>query len=170
MKSLMATPFLVCSLTVTVQLLLKPGKEQEKGIKISKWIVGWTIFIYRASISLPDPDLRALWFLNFDINIISNLNRKELLFHCVCLSVCLSVCMLSHVRLLVTPWAVARQAPLFNSPGKNTGAGFHFLTQGIFPIQESNSCLLHLLHWQVDSLPLCYLGFPLFHFRGGKTC
>ena len=39
-------------------------------------------------------------------------------------------------------------------PGKNTGVGFHFLLQGIFQPQGSNSCLLHLLHWQVDSLPL----------------
>ena len=27
-------------------------------------------------------------------------------------------------------------------PGKNTGVGCHFLLQGIFPTQESNSCLL----------------------------
>ena len=32
--------------------------------------------------------------------------------------------------------------------------GCHFLLQGIFLTQRSNSCLLHLLHWQVDSLPL----------------
>ncbi|XP_060251296.1 large neutral amino acids transporter small subunit 4 isoform X2 [Ovis aries] len=29
--------------------------------------------------------------------------------------------------------------------------------QGIYPIQGSNSRLLDLLHWQVDSLPLCHL-------------
>ena len=43
-------------------------------------------------------------------------------------------------------------------PGKNTGAGCHFLLQGIFPTQRSNSNLLHLLHWQADSLPLSHLG------------
>ena len=36
-------------------------------------------------------------------------------------------------------------------PGKNTGAGCHFLLQGIFPNQGWNSCLLHcrwiLYHW-----------------------
>ena len=43
-----------------------------------------------------------------------------------------------RVRLFVTPWTVARQAPLF-SPGKNTGVGCHsrlqriFLTRGIEP-------------------------------------
>ena len=39
-----------------------------------------------------------------------------------------------------------------NFPGKNTGVGCHFLLQGIFPTQGSNSCLLHLLHGQVNPL------------------
>ena len=38
---------------------------------------------------------------------------------------------------------------------KNIVVGGHFLLQKIFPIQASNPHLLHLLHWQVDSLPLC---------------
>ena len=41
---------------------------------------------------------------------------------------------------------------------RNTGAGCHFLLQDIFPIQGSNLCLLHLWHWQMDSLPLGHLG------------
>ena len=61
--------------------------------------------------------------------------------------------LLSRVRLFATPWTVARQAPLsmgfarllcpWDSPGKNTGMGCHFLLQGIFPTQESNPGLLH---------------------------
>ena len=39
-------------------------------------------------------------------------------------------------------------------PGKNTGAGCYFLLQGILSTQGSNLHLLHLLHWQADSLPL----------------
>ena len=39
-----------------------------------------------------------------------------------------------------------------NFAGKNTGVGCHFLPQGIFQTQGSNPHLLHLLHWQVDSL------------------
>ena len=40
--------------------------------------------------------------------------------------------------LFVTPWTVARQAPLsVGFPGKNTGLGCHFLLQGIFPTQVS---------------------------------
>ena len=52
-------------------------------------------------------------------------------------------CGLQPARLLC-PWG---------SPGKNTGLGFHALLQGIFLTQKSNPCLLHLLHWQADSLP-----------------
>ena len=33
---------------------------------------------------------------------------------------------------------------------RNTGVGCHFLLQGIFLIQGSNSSLLCLLHWQLD--------------------
>ena len=45
-----------------------------------------------------------------------------------------------------------------DSPGKNTRMGCHSLLQGIVPTQGSNPCLLCLLHWQLDSLPLCHLG------------
>ena len=47
---------------------------------------------------------------------------------------------------LVCPW---------DSPGKNTGLGCHFLLQGIFLTQEWN---VSLQHWQVDSLPLSHQG------------
>ena len=39
-------------------------------------------------------------------------------------------------------------------------SGLHALLQGIFPTQGLNPCLLHLLHWQVGSLPLTPLGKP----------
>ena len=48
----------------------------------------------------------------------------------------------------------------WDSPGKNTGMGCHFLLQGKFLTQGSNLSLLGLLHWQVDSFPLCHLGSP----------
>ena len=48
--------------------------------------------------------------------------------------------------------------PLF--PGKNTGVSCHFLLQRVFPTQGSNRHLLHLQHWQLDSLPLQHLGSP----------
>ena len=53
----------------------------------------------------------------------------------------------SHVQLFVTPKTIACQAPL--SMGfctNNTGAGCHFLFQGIFPTQGSNSYLHLQIH------------------------
>ena len=66
----------------------------------------------------------------------------------------LRLLLLSHVQLFVTPWTVApRLLCLWDSPGKNTGVGCHFLLQGIFLAQEWNP---HLLHWRVDSLLLSH--------------
>ena len=39
-------------------------------------------------------------------------------------------------------------SPAWDSPGKNTGVGCHFLLQGIFLTQGSNPHFLHHLHWQ----------------------
>ena len=66
------------------------------------------------------------------------------------------VYVLSCVRLLVTP----RLLCPWDSPGKNTGMGCHFLLQGIFPTQGWNLGLLHLLHCQVGSLSLSHPGCP----------
>ena len=64
------------------------------------------------------------------------------------LQLCPPLCNLTR---LLCPW---------DSPGKNTGVGCHFLLQRIFPIQGSN---LHLLHWQAGSLPLAPPGKPICH-------
>ena len=50
-------------------------------------------------------------------------------------------------------------------PRQEYGVGCHFLLQGIFPTQGLNP---HLLHWQVDSLPLHHLESPLEGPRIGK--
>ena len=62
-------------------------------------------------------------------------------------SVCVCVCLAYSLRLyglepamLHFPW---------NFPGSNTGAGCHFLLQGIFLVQGSNLCFLCFLHWQL---------------------
>ena len=52
---------------------------------------------------------------------------------------------------LLCPW---------ESLGKTAGVGFHFLLQRIFPTQGSNSCLLHLLHWQMDHFTTLPPGKP----------
>ena len=57
---------------------------------------------------------------------------------------------------LLCPW---------NFSGKNNGVGFLFLLQGIFPTWESTLGLLHLLHWQTDSLPLSHLGSPSWYLH-----
>ena len=62
---------------------------------------------------------------------------------CVALVLSLGPHGLKPTRLLC-PW---------DSPGKDTGVGCHFLLQGIFLTQGSNLRLLCLLHWQVGSLP-----------------
>ena len=67
--------------------------------------------------------------------------------------------LLIRLQLFLTPWTVACQAPLSmefpRQEYRNTGC--YFLLQGIFPTQGSNP---HLLHWQVDSLPLSHQGRP----------
>ena len=72
------------------------------------------------------------------------------------------------VRLFATPWTIACQAPL--SMGIRQGRILEWVVsssfRGIFPIIPiflgSNPCLLPLLLWQVDSLPLGPPGKPLF--------
>ena len=50
-----------------------------------------------------------------------------------------------------------------DSSGKNTGVVCHFLLHGVFQTQGLNLCLLRLLHWLVDSVPLVPPGKPLVH-------
>ena len=64
-------------------------------------------------------------------------NRMALnLIVCVCVCVCVCVLVVTSVRLFPTLWTVAHQAPLsVESPGRNTGVGWHVLLQGIFLTQ-----------------------------------
>ena len=78
---------------------------------------------------------------------------------------CVCVCtqLLSHVQLFVTPCTVAHEVPLsMEFSRQEYWIRLPFPTPGdlILPTQELNSHLLHLLHCQVDSLPLCHLGNP----------
>ena len=73
------------------------------------------------------------------------------------------VCVLSHfsrVRLFVTPWTVAHQAPLpmgFSRQEYSMASGLPWPPQGIFPTQRLNP---RLLHRQVDSLLLSHQRSP----------
>ena len=64
--------------------------------------------------------------------------------------------MLSCVQFCATlcPW---------DPPGKNTGVGLPFPTPGDLLTQGSKLWLLHLLHWQADSVPLSNLVRPKQH-------
>ena len=63
---------------------------------------------------------------------------------------CLTLCDPMH-------YGVLRLLCLWDSPGKNSGVGCHFLFPGIFLTQGLNP---HLLHWQAESLPLVLPGRP----------
>ena len=72
-------------------------------------------------------------------NLMSRINK---ILHDACCSVTSvvseSLCRYGlQLSRLLCPW---------DSPGKNTGVGCHFLLQGIFLTQGSNLCLLHFLH------------------------
>ena len=102
---------------------------------------------------------------------IKNGRKRPLIKHLLC-----------HVLLFATPWTVSCKAFLgisqarnpWDFPGKKTGVLCHFLLQEIFLIQGLRLCLLCLLHWQEDSLPLSHLGhliqthiFSLFTVSNG---
>ena len=57
----------------------------------------------------------------------------------------------------------------WDSPGKNTGTGYHALLHGIFPTQGLNPILSSLLHWHVSSLPLAPPGKPSKEVRLPKS-
>ena len=61
-----------------------------------------------------------------------------MVYPCVCVS------LFSHVQLLQSHGLYPTRLPCpWHSPSKNTRVGCHFLLQGIFPTQGSNSGLLH---------------------------
>ena len=67
---------------------------------------------------------------------------------------------LSCVRLFVTPWSIAYQAPpSMEFSRQEYWSGLHFLLQRIFPTQESNLGLLHC--WQI-LYHLSYQGSPFY--------
>ena len=62
----------------------------------------------------------------------------------------------------VTTWTVARQAPLsVEFSRQEYWSGFPFPSPGDLRDPGIEPCLLCLLPWQVDSLPLHHLGSPV---------
>ena len=70
-------------------------------------------------------------------------------------------CLITQLCLFCDPMdcSMGRLLCPWDSSGKNTWMGCHFLLQGIVPTQGYN---LYLLHWQVDSLQLSHLGSSLW--------
>ena len=70
-----------------------------------------------------------------------------------------------HAQLLQSLQYYGLQTPRplcpWDSPGKNTEVGCHVLLQEIFPTQELNPSLLHLLHCRLILYPLSHLGSPI---------
>ena len=67
-----------------------------------------------------------------------------------------AVCVLCSVMSnSFQPYGLQPARPLcpWDFPGRNAGVSCHAFLHGIFLTQGSNSRLLHLLHWQADSLP-----------------
>ena len=58
-----------------------------------------------------------------------------------------------------TPWTIVSQLSSIHGISRQEyWSELPFPTPGIFPTQGLKQCLLHLLHWQVNSLPLYHLG------------
>ena len=88
-------------------------------------------------VSFLNGDLKCVHHMRIPQRAATEVHTSPALFQ--------SLCSLSCVRLFVTPWTVARQAPFVHgaSPGKNTGVGCHALLQGIFPTLGLNPGLPH---------------------------
>ena len=74
-----------------------------------------------------------------------------------------SVLNLSHVRLFVTPWTVAHQAPPSMELSRpEYWCGLPFPPPGDLPDLGTEPYLLQFLHWKAVYLPLSHLGSPTF--------
>ena len=102
---------------------------------------------------------RQLWELKHHLTLtVSGLSVCV----CVCVCVCAHRCTLSCIQLFATLWIVACQTPLsigfFRQEYWN---GSPFTPPGNLPDQGLN---LHLLHWQVDSLPVSGLSINIINY------
>ena len=110
-----------------------PTQELNQGLLHCRWI------LYQLS-NLGSPSTKLS-------NSISTL-WSEGSAHLSDTGVITTVCVCSVTWLCLTLWVPMDCSPSGSSVhgvfhGKNTGVDCHFLLQGIFPTQGSNSCLLH---------------------------
>ena len=113
------------------------------------------LFIYGCAGS---PLLRGLFSSCGEQGLLSSCRAQA--SHC---SACVLSCF-SSVPLFATLWTQpTRLLCPWDFPGMNTGIGYHALLQRIFQTQGLNSHLLHLVHWQVCSLPLAVASLVAKH-------
>ena len=70
--------------------------------------------------------------------------------------------MLSHVQLFTIPWTVGSFIYWIFHARVFEWVAISYSKE--FPTQGSDSCPLHLLHWQADSLPPAPPEKPIFNF------
>ena len=88
-------------------------------------------------------------------------SSKSLMVLALTSMICVCAQSLSCVWLFAAPQTVACQAPLPMGFSRQECWGeVPFPTPGDLTNSGSNPCLLHLLHWQADSLPLMTTGKP----------
>ena len=96
------------------------------------------------------------------------ISEKVKCFICISWVPYVYVCVcFSYVWLFTTPWTVACQPPLsMRFPRQEYWIRLPPPTRGDLPDQWLNLCLLRLLHWQADSLPVAPPGKPLEYHEG----
>ena len=96
------------------------------------------------------------------------MDKEDVIYLCVCVCVYMCVCVCVCVTKLLQSCPTLCNTVDCSLPGSSVqgilqarkGVRCNALLQGIFWTQGSNLRLLHLLHWQADSLPLAPPGKP----------
>ena len=100
--------------------------------------------------------------LIYDILSVSGIQQSDsIIINNLCMYACVLSCSVVSDSLQPHGLQLTRLLCPWDFPGKNTDVGSHSLLQGIFPTLGSDPHLLHLLHCQVDSLPLMAPGKPI---------
>ena len=130
---------------------------------LSLWFLWWSLYLGFLHLS-PFPHGKVILWIA--AQILPPFWNVSLLFFCLC------VCLLSHVRLFVTPWTVACQAPLsigfprqeywsglsFPSPGDLTEPGSPALQAESLPSEPQGSKLLFFFY-SLITFNLSYLWY-----------
>ena len=131
---------------------------------------GWWILIHSATREVQQAHHFSKWafrHIHMTDNVLIECGGREALgagMSGVCEWVCVCICVFSLSVLSDSVWSYgqlpARLLCPWDFPGKNTGVGCHFLLQGIFLTQGSNSPLLCLPHCRLILLLLSHQGSP----------